>query len=64
MVANLHKWALNEHFCQYRVYPANTPIKNRHFSASEKVREILKTILCSYVNAILYVIDYVIANGF
>ena len=39
-------------FCWYRVIQANAPIKNRHFSASDEAREILKSVLSSYINPI------------
>ena len=49
---------------KYRVFQANTPIKNRHFSDSDKAREILKTVQSSYMNPILYVTSFMIPNGY
>ena len=48
----------------YREFHANTPIKNQHFSASDDTREILKTVLCSYINPIWCVIGFMIPNGY
>ena len=46
----------------YRVFHANTPIKNRHFSASDKARAILKIVSSSYISPILCVISFMIAK--
>ena len=36
----------------YRVFHANTPISDQHFSASDDIREIIETVLSSYINLI------------
>ena len=42
---------------------ANTPIKNRHFSASDEAKEILKAVLISFINPISYVISFMISSA-
>ena len=46
------------------MFQVNTPIKNRHFSDSDKAREIWKTVQSSYMNPILYVTSFMIPNGY
>ena len=49
---------------EYRVFQANTPTKNRHFSTCGRAREILKTVLSSYINPIYHVINFMIGNSY
>ena len=50
---NIWRLDLQVAFC-YRVFLDNTPIKNGHFSASNKVKANLKIVSDSYINPILY----------